>query len=223
MSVKGKTRLLKKDPNDKKTLRRRALDPETGDVYYPKRPTPFSLQDIATQHHTQHDYLNKDLIQLFFNRDSLKEKFHSIRRQLRRIELHIARTASPYCLGQKINFLNMRSRTRTPYMVSKILFSPFPPYYILFGVPLDKKVTFHIELHAGRISILRRPPSAIALEELIRSRKVIVDPECPVDDEEAVPSMVKAILEGEKLYRENPETSVNFVNNIVQSHTPIKF
>lgn len=214
---------MEKDPNNKKTLRRRALDPETGDIYYPKRPTPFSLQDIATQHHTQHDYLNPNLTQLFFTRDSIKEKFHSIRRQLRRIELQIARTASPYCLGQKILFSNLRSKTRTPYMISKILFTAFPPYYILFGIPLDKKVTFHIELPAGRISILSGSPSAIELETLIKAGKVIVDPECPVDDEEAVPSMVKAILEGEKLYRENPETAVNFVNNIVQSHTSIKF
>jgi len=108
-------------------------------------------------------------------------------------------------------------------MISKILFSPFPPYYILFGVPLDKKATFHIEIPAGRISILSGPPTPIELEELIRSRKVIVDPECTVYDEDSIPSMVKAILEGEKLYRENPETAVDFVNNIVQSHTPIKF
>lgn len=172
-----------------------------------RHKTPYTYDKPQHKNAKQHDYPNAQIASLFFSRDAQIERFVHTRRILRRVEQQIARACCPYVLGQEIYFHNHKTHDRQTMFVSKILFTPYAPYFRLYGNPVDSyTIVRERELPLNRIQAVSSDSKPIAnYDELVAKGLIHEDPEDTVFDEYSVPAIVKATNEGERIYRENPK------------------
>lgn len=210
-----------KRKNFKKLYTKKRNTPEGEEYLYlplfARSKTPFTYDKPQHLNAKQHDYPNGQIASLFFNRDAQIERFVHVRRILRRVEQQIARACCPYVLGQEIYFHNYKTRDRQTMFVSKILFTPYAPYFRLYGNAVGShSIVSERKLPLNRIQAVTSDSKPIAnYAELVAKGLIQEDPEDTVFDEYAVPAIVHATNEGEKIYRENPKLAELLVETYV--------
>lgn len=164
------------------------------------------------------EYLSNSLQQLFHHREKAIALYVKARKAVAKVEMEISLAASPWRLGQIVNWNDLNGKLRRA-IIARIQFTPSEPFYIPWiKLILDPKKTFRTSKteNFGRIQRvdniahiigavnLRKQTDSAELAELIRHGVVVLENFVDPEDSEFSKNIFDACARGDSLTKLSP-------------------